>query len=179
MSRQDQMTLLEGWRMELETVERLMQDTTLPHSDQQMLDQAWEYYAERVERMEDLLDLADDMESVEWRDAAEYLDEEEDDSPPPPPSVTCTTLFRADGTLVVRPPPISIPEPSGPSEVPPAPRAVRGVDERRPESPALLMPSEEEMEEMSRAYDADQGCRYCSGCYYCEESSAYDPMGEI
>lgn len=179
MSRQDQITLLEGWRMELETVERLMQDTTLPHSDQQMLDQAWEYYAERVERMEDLLDLADDMESVEWRDAAEYLDEEEDDSPPPPPSVTCTTLFRADGTLVVRPPPISIPEPSGPSEVPPAPRALRGVDERRPESPALLMPSEEEMEEMSRAYDADQGCRYCSGCYYCEESSAYDPMGEI
>ena len=175
MSREDQITLLEGWRMELETVERLLQDTTLPHSDQQMLDQAWEYYTERVEMMEDLLDLADDMESVEWHDAAEFLDEEEeDDSPPPPPSVTCSTAFRADGTLVVRPPPITIPGPSEPSEVPPAPRAVRVVDE-----PRFLMPSEEEMEEMSRAYDADQGCRYCSGCYYCEESSAYDPMGEI
>lgn len=172
MSRQDQIALLEGWRMELENVERMQEDTTLSHSDQHILEQAWEYYTEKIDEMEQLLEVAEEFEEAEWRDATEYLEEESEPETPP--------ALRTDGTLEAhRPAPITIPGPSGPSEVPPAPRAVRFADEPRPESPALLMPSEEEMEEMSRAYDADQGCRYCSGCYYCEESAAYDPMGEV
>jgi hypothetical protein len=39
----------------LAEVERDMQDTTLSHSDQQMLDQAWEYYTEQIQLVEEMM----------------------------------------------------------------------------------------------------------------------------
>jgi hypothetical protein len=39
----------------LAEVEREMQTATLSHSDQQVLDQAWEYYTEQIELVEEML----------------------------------------------------------------------------------------------------------------------------
>ena len=39
----------------LAEVERDMQDATLSHSDQQVLDQAWDYYTEQIAAVEELL----------------------------------------------------------------------------------------------------------------------------
>ncbi len=39
----------------LAEVERDMANTTLSHSDQQILDQAWEFYTERIRMVEEIL----------------------------------------------------------------------------------------------------------------------------
>lgn len=81
MNRQAQIELLEELRNTLIDIERQQQDKTLPHSDQQLLDQAWEDCTARMEELEEILELAD-----QWRDATEYLEEEEPlvDRPPTP-----------------------------------------------------------------------------------------------
>lgn len=61
---------------QLADIERQQQDTTLSHSDQQLLDQAWDDINDRLEQLDDILD----AETVEWQDAAEYLEEEDDDA---------------------------------------------------------------------------------------------------
>ena len=60
----------------LADVEAQMADPTLPHSDQQILDQAWEAYTNEIDAIESGQPYV--PEEVEWRDAAEYLEEEED-----------------------------------------------------------------------------------------------------
>jgi acyl-CoA reductase-like NAD-dependent aldehyde dehydrogenase len=48
-------TYLTDLRTALAEVERDQEDTTLPHSDQQILDQAWEYYTAELEAVEEML----------------------------------------------------------------------------------------------------------------------------
>ena len=47
---------LEELRTALAEVERDMEDNTLPHSDQQILDQAWDYYTAEIEAVEEMLE---------------------------------------------------------------------------------------------------------------------------
>lgn len=58
-------------RMDLLEIERQQNDYTLPHSDQQLLDQAWEDLTNQIEELEQSL--------LTWRDATQYLEEEEED----------------------------------------------------------------------------------------------------
>jgi hypothetical protein len=60
----------------LADVEAKMQNPTLPHSDQQLLDQAWEAYTNEIDELESSLDVADE---TDWRDAESYLDSQEAD----------------------------------------------------------------------------------------------------
>jgi len=48
-------TVLDELVAALTEVEREMEDPTLSHSDQQVLDQAWEYYTEQIELVEEML----------------------------------------------------------------------------------------------------------------------------
>lgn len=47
---------LEELRTALAEVERDMEDKTLSHSDQQILDQAWDYYTAEIEAVEEMLE---------------------------------------------------------------------------------------------------------------------------
>jgi hypothetical protein len=58
-------------RMDLLEIERQQNDYTLSHSDQQLLDQAWEDLTTEIEELEQSL--------LTWHDAAEYLEEEEEE----------------------------------------------------------------------------------------------------
>jgi len=140
----------------LADVEAQMNDTTLSHSDQQLLDQAWDTYTNEIDAIEDAVEAG---EQSEWRDAAEYLEseEEEDDdwTPTGPGSVTVRSgyVIRNGGVKVV-------------TYAPPPPPVDR-----------LLLPSEEEM--INRMVDTREGCARCSGCAYCEESAPYDGADEV
>lgn len=63
----------------LADVEAQLADPTLPHSDQQILDQAWEAYTNEIDAIESGQPYV--AEEVEWQDAAEYLEEEDDEAP--------------------------------------------------------------------------------------------------
>jgi hypothetical protein len=134
---------------ELADIERQLQDPFLPHSDQQLLDQAWEEVTNRLDELETIYE-----EDVEWRDAAAYLESEDEDSRPPTPvpaeparllpspprSVTMESGINRRGEVVARlpgepwmpvpplsatwsvPPPIEIPVYTGPTGCPPPPR---------------------------------------------------------
>ena len=86
------MNRLEELHALLADIEAQMNDTTLPHSDQQLLDQAWEAYTNEIEEIEAITD----AETAEWRDAESYFDSEEDDvdSPMGPGSTTVQSGFR-------------------------------------------------------------------------------------
>jgi acyl-CoA thioesterase len=60
---------------QLADIERQQQDPTLSHSDQQLLDQAWDDINEQLDHLDDILDAS----TIEWQDATEYIEEEEDD----------------------------------------------------------------------------------------------------
>jgi hypothetical protein len=75
--RQDQAHHLDELYALLEDVERQLQNPTLPHSDQQLLDQAWEEYTREIEELESLLDRT---EPIEWHDATAYLESESEPS---------------------------------------------------------------------------------------------------
>lgn len=153
MNRQDQRNRLEELYALVADVETQMEDTTLSHSDQQLLDQAWDAYTIEIDELEADLE-ADDADTVEWQDAAEYLDsqEEEDDwSPTGPGSVVRNGAVKL---VTFAPPP--------------------------PSSPRLLMPSEDEQLAFANAMvDTRAGCARCAGCAYCEESSPYDGTDEL
>lgn len=58
-------------RMDLLEIERQQNDVTLSHSDQQLLDQAWEDLTTQIEELEQSL--------LTWHDATQYLEDEEED----------------------------------------------------------------------------------------------------
>ncbi len=60
---------------QLADIERQQQDPTLSHSDQQLLDQAWDDINEQLDYLDDILDAS----TIDWQDATEYLEEEADD----------------------------------------------------------------------------------------------------
>jgi hypothetical protein len=74
----------------------------------------------------------------------------------------------------------------------------QNYEDRYPDQIEILIPIEEEseeeeeeeegitLEELDLDYDSDEeedeerlDCRYCSGCYYCEDTVDYDMQNEI
>jgi hypothetical protein len=192
---------------ELADIERQQQDPTLPHSDQQLLDQAWEDVMNRLDELETIVE-----EAVEddWRDARVVVEEDEDSrpatpvpaepvriAPPPPRSVTLVAGFRRDGTIVAQmpdgqwvpapplsasrqPPPIAIPMWTGsPSVAPPPPRPA-GVTICNCDSDGqCAYCEEEERERWNNMVDDRPGCEHCAGCVYCQEGGGYDGADEV
>lgn len=64
-------TPLETLYAELADIEEQMEDKTLPHSDQQLLDQAWDTITNQIVELEAAAAFADE---VEWQDARAVLD---------------------------------------------------------------------------------------------------------
>lgn len=87
MTRQDHQDLLNNLREQLAEIEENMKDNTLSHSDQELMDQAWEDISNQIEELEDFLNMA---EEYEWRDAEEFFaeEDEEEEEEPGKPSVT-------------------------------------------------------------------------------------------
>jgi hypothetical protein len=155
---------------ELADIERQQQDPFLPHSDQQLLDQAWEEVNNRLDELEILFETAD--EEVDWRDAAAYLESESEDSRPPTPIPAEPVRFAPP------PPPISIPQYTGSTGCPPPPRPV-GVRICNCDSDGqCAYCEEEELERWNNMVDDRPGCEHCAGCVYCTESR-YDGADEI
>jgi hypothetical protein len=198
MNRQQQIELLEELRTQLADIERQQDDRTLPHSDQQLLDQAWDDVTNQIEELEEVLELAERFDDIHWRDAAQFLDSEDSDDEepphrvtyaPPPPSVTLQTWVRPDGALMTGlPPSIRIPPRVSfltMAPPPPAPRPATPVPpnvEVLANAPPLPETDEEDTESESEAIELEDdrdGCRYCSGCMYCQSNDGYDPAGEI
>ena len=167
---------------QLVAIERERLHTTLPYSDQKLLDEAWDRITQELDELESVLDnVRSEIEyrDVEWRDATEYLEEEERNE-----AVRAGTVNRIV-TFIAR---------SGPAErrvpfldengylrrlkaLPPLPPSPRAVDEPRPASPEILMP-QEELERFNNMVD-DRNCNQCSGCSYCLEMNTYDAANEI
>ena len=206
MTRQDQQNLLEKLLSDLADIERQQEDPYLPHSDQQLLDQAWEDVSNKIDELEEILRVAEEIDDVHWQDAAEYLESEDDDSRPPTPIPAAPLRFApppppisfAPGDRMYpppvprtmtnhgvphlsetrRPPPIEIPHYAGPTGCPPPPRPA-GVSICNCDSDGMCAYCEEEqLQRWNNMEDDRVGCRYCSGCMYCQDSR-YDGADEI
>lgn len=184
--------LLHTLYAELADIERQQEDTTLPHSDQQLLDQAWETVSQQIDDLEEIMA----SEVDDWRDASQPPTPIEPVrfAPSPPPSVTLQTAIGRDGQLRTRvpdgrwipapsisatwrPPPIEIPVWTGsPSMPPPPPRpaAICNCDS----DGRCLYCEEEELERWNSLDDARTGCDRCSGCHYCQ-GYGYDGSDEV
>lgn len=181
--------LLTQLHAELADIERQQQDLTLPHSDQQLLDQAWEDITNRIDALEESFDAYRayiEQRETAWQDAAEYLEDDSDEeeerppvtiAPPPPPSLTLQTWIRSDGVVMTGiPPTIAIPPlRSLATAAPPAPRADQ-MSICNCDADGVCSWCEDRMAEEE---DTREDCRYCSGCAYCSDSNGYDPNGEI
>ena len=174
-SRQEQRDLYQDLQDQLADIERQQQDDTLPHSDQALLDQAWEDITQQIEELEELFEMQDE---ADWRDAQEFFDEEDeygydqdDDYKPGPQSVTvrCGLAVRNGKVKVVTfaPPP---PKPMS--------NAGAGADEPRPKSPERLVISPEELARLNAMTD-NRSCARCSGCQYCTKGAGYDGADEV
>ena len=171
-------TLYRSLLAELAEIERQQQDPTLSHSDQHLLDQAWEDVTNQLDELETIVE-----EPIEedWRDARAVL-EEEDSRPatpvprepvriaPPPPPLSATR----------RPDPIAIPMWAGsPSMAPPPPRPA-GVTICNCDSDGqCAYCEEEELERWNNMVDDRPGCEHCAGCVYCREGGGYDGADEV
>lgn len=201
MDRQDQQNLLEKLLSELADIERQQQDDTLSHSDQQMLDQAWEDVTNKIDELEEILRVAEEEEAVNWQDAAAYLESDSRPrtpvaveaewfdpelprvmtiAPPPPPVLRSITFYGVPPLSETRrPPPIEIPQYTGPTGCPPPPRPA-GVSICNCDSDGQCgYCEEEELERWNNMVDDREGCARCSGCAYCQDGGGYDGADEV
>jgi hypothetical protein len=183
---------------ELADIERQQQNLDLSHSDQQLLDQAWEDVTNRLDELETIYE-----ENVDWRDAAVYLDSEEEDSRPPTPvpirpSITMESGINRRGEIVARlpgeawvpvptlsstwspPPPIEIPMIGSLQTTAPPPPRPAGVRICNCDSDGqCAYCEEEELERWNNMVDDRPGCERCAGCVYCREGGGYDGADEV
>jgi hypothetical protein len=116
------MATLETLYDALADIERQQQDQTLSHSDQQLLDQAWEEISNQIDELDgveaechtckktmtedDMESWACDDDAVDWRrpqcDGCRAVPAEPVRFAPPPPSVTLETGINRRGELVTR-----------------------------------------------------------------------------
>lgn len=79
----DPRTLYQDLLKQLADIERQQEDKTLPHSDQQLLDQAWDDITSQINDVEELLQAGMDAAS-HWVDAAAFFEDEEEFNPNEP-----------------------------------------------------------------------------------------------
>jgi hypothetical protein len=146
-----QQAYYESLQAELNEIELQQQDTTLPHSDQQMLDQAWEEIQEKIEELEEML------EPVRIA--------------PPPPKMGDSRgilMLTPDGRWVQAPPlpirPVRVCNCDSDGE------CVYCEEERL---------AEEEQERVNAWVDDREDCSRCAGCYYCMDGPSYDGADEV
>lgn len=175
--------LLRTLYAELADIERQQEDTTLSHSDQQLLDQAWEDVSNHIDELEDIIASEHKEDEDQWRDGDSYFNDDEEDSrpatpvpaepvrfAPPPPPLSATR----------RPPPIEIPVWAGsPSMAPPPPRPGGARICNCDSDGQCAYCEEEELERWNNMVDDRRGCEYCSGCIYCQEGGGYDGADEV
>lgn len=171
----DNTKFLQELYAELADIERQQQDKTLSHSDQQLLDQAWEDVTNRIDELEAVDDENDAMN--DWHDAARYLEEEDDVRPPTPippkPMMIAPPPPLLQGMTGI-PPSIIIPKPTcRPTMAPPPPKASDDMCDC--ESDRMC---DHCQDRLNQEEDARVGCRFCSGCYYCQDGYGYDGMDE-
>jgi len=156
---------------QLAAVEERLQNPTLSHSDQLLLELAWEDITNRLDELETI---EEPPAEDEWRDAREALD-----SPPPPSPIRFAPspppIVFQPGDHVPPPPgvpplsatrqPVPIPADWQPMEAPPPPRG-------------WWEPDEEEIERFNNAVDDREGCARCPGCHYCT-GYGYDGSDEV
>lgn len=162
MTRQEQRNLYQDLLEQLADIERQQQDKTMSHSDQQLLDQAWEDITNQIDDLEEIFDMQNKADEADWRDALTFFEEEDETDWTPQPSVSAPARLKVK-TVTFAPPP---------------PRGA-GADEPRPKSPEVLMPSEEELAELNAWEDNRAGCDHCAGCTYCFEGAGYDGTDEV
>lgn len=169
-----QKTLYRALLSELADIERQQEDRTLPHSDQQLLDQAWEDVTNQIDELEAIVE---EPEEEDWRDARAVLDDSRPGTPVPAEPVR---FAPAPPPTTRRPVPISIPMWSGsPSLAPPPPRPA-GVRICNCDSDGqCIYCEEEELERWNNMVDDREGCEHCSGCMYCQEGGGYDGADEV
>lgn len=137
----------------LADIERQQEDKTMSHSDQQLLDQAWEDTTNQLDALEELFETE---EETRWQDAEQFFEDEDWVPPPPEPKVP----KRNGKTVTFAPPPPS-------------------ADEPWPRGPEVFMLSEEELDLMNAYEDNRVGCEHCAGCTYCFEGAGYDGADEV
>jgi hypothetical protein len=181
------MATLETLYDALADIERQQEDKTLPHSDQQMLDQAWEDIKRQIDELDEVeaecytckkAMTKDDMESwacdddaVDWRrpqcDGCRAMDRGW-----PPRTTEDILQLTPDGRWVPAPP-----LPIRPRA--PVPFRVCNCDSDGEcgycEEERL---AEEEQERVNALVDDREGCEYCHGCHYCQDPR-YDGSDEI
>lgn len=151
---------------QLDEIERQQEDKTLPHSDQQMLDQAWDDIMRQIE---------------ELRPGTPIPEEPVRIAPPPPKSVTLQTGISRSGKLMTKLPDGRwVEAPPLPSAAPPADTArICNCDSDGEcgycEEERL---AEEEQERINAWVDDREGCERCHGCHYCQDPR-YDGSDEI
>ena len=180
---------------ELADIERQQEDKTLPHSDQQLLDQAWENITRQLEELDQLRVVV--PAEVDWRDLDAVVEEEDEDETPPPPkvtiappppparSVTLNAGLSRDGRIMAQMPDgrwVPAPFPSFAPPPPPSPAEEEEDTARICNCDAdgqCAYCKEEELQRWNNMEDDREGCERCSGCYYCRDGPGYDGADEI
>lgn len=151
-NRQDQRNRIEELKAALMEIERLQEDKTLSHSDQALLDQAWEDVTNEMDDLEEAIAAGEEIEA-EWRDATEYLEDEDDDAEE---FVRSHTVPARKRTVTFAP---------LPPEVHLSAEELARAEKELAEAVSLPLPPE-------------QDCALCSGCTYCQ-TSGYDGADEV
>lgn len=169
MSRQDQLDRIEDLRWMLSNIESQQEDKTLSHSDQKLLDQAWEDVTNELDELEGVVEAGEEIEA-EWRDATEYLEEEDDDAEEFVRSTTVPAGLDRRGKLVTfapAPPRVQTTNLTIVQDYvapPPPPKGGECADDN-----------------YGDLYEEDEreGCEHCAGCTYCFEGAGYDGADEV
>ena len=107
MNRQTMRDRIHELLEELVDIERQLQDKTLSHSDQELLEQAWETYDDEIATLEEIIEIGEDMDRKDQEDYDEedYDGEYDDDDEPPVYSHTIVkigeNMFVTQGELDV------------------------------------------------------------------------------
>ena len=168
-------THLDALRAELADIERQQADPYLPHSDQQLLDQALEDVMNRIDALETSVEAYNayiEQRDAQLRDVYDYLgEEEESDTVPTPPPSSPARIVDGGAKLVTfapPPPPLSatrsaVAIPAGWRPFPLPPPIVIPLHDGTPSGPP------------APRHGAD-GARICNcdgdgQCAYCEEEA--------
>ena len=75
MERQDIRNRIDELLTELSQLEKQQEDTTLPHSDQQLLDQAWEDLQDQIALLQEAIEMGEEEDYVEEEEEEEEEEE--------------------------------------------------------------------------------------------------------